>query len=135
MNFERVVCEAANCEHVWPLRDMKLKFYLCFWSKNMPSRKVKIILGPINEYLIFVAIFFNNRTFSKELMKSLTLLLFGEVANWKHVWPLRDVKLKCYLCCFWLKNMLVKKVKLYWSGNEYRWLLRFFTTIGLFLKK
>ena len=47
----------------------------------MPSRKVKTILGPINEYLIFVAIFFNNRTFSKELMKSLTLLLFGEVAN------------------------------------------------------
>ena len=47
----------------------------------MPSRKVKIILGPINEYLIFVAIFFNNRTFSKELMKSRTLLLFGEVAN------------------------------------------------------
>ena len=34
----------------------------------MPSRKVKIILGPINEYLIFVAIFCNNRTFSKELM-------------------------------------------------------------------
>lgn len=67
----------------------------------MPSRKVKIILGPINEYLIFVAIFFNNRTFSKELMKS------------------REIEMLFVL--FLIEKYAGKKGKIILgSGNEYR---------------